>query len=65
MTTTISKVTNRAYDEGNVILLRKYCQQSADKGGTFSIVTSYNSVEGCMITTYTINWPNGLEGSND
>jgi hypothetical protein len=63
VTTTISKVTNRGYDEANAALLRKYCQIAADAGGNFSIVTTYDGVNtGAMIMTFTINWPEGVLG---
>ena len=53
MTTTISRVLY-SYNESTHALLRKWCEQCASDGGSFSIDNTFDS---SWFTVYTIKWP--------
>jgi hypothetical protein len=42
-------------------LLRRWCEEAAANGGSFSIKQEWT--ESQWFTTYTINWPDGVDAS--
>jgi hypothetical protein len=60
MTTTTSKVVAQTHTETERAILRKWCDESAAAGGSFSITATYDATFGHCIT-YVINWPAHVE----
>ena len=58
MTTTTSKVVFS--DDATNALLRKWCDEVARQGGTFSITAHHETGMG-WFRVYVINWPDGVE----
>lgn len=54
--TTISKVAAHSHTQDERAVLRKWCDQAAQAGGTFAITAVYDKECGHCIT-YEINWP--------
>lgn len=48
--------------EAERTLLRRWCEEAAAKGGSFSIKQEWT--ESQWFTTYTINWPADAKGSD-
>ena len=63
MQTTVSRVLmtgNTAEPER--VMLRKWAETAAENGGSFAIRQEWT--ESQWYTTYTINWPDGMEAPN-
>jgi hypothetical protein len=56
---TVSRVLLSGHTaEAERILLRRWCEEAAAKGGSFLIRQEWT--ESQWFTTYTINWPDGV-----
>lgn len=58
MVQTVSKTLLNS-DRPDAQLVAKWADICASKGGSFSVVNAYESC-GHWITTWTINWPDGM-----
>jgi hypothetical protein len=56
MKTTTSKVVAQSHTEAERAILRKWCNEAAAAGGSFSITAIYDQQLGHCIT-YVIDWP--------
>ena len=59
--------TSRVLMTGNTaeperVMLRKWAELAAENGGSFAIRQEWTESE--WYTTYTINWPDGMEAPN-
>ena len=59
--------TSRGLMSGNTaeperVMLRKWAEHAAENGGSFAIRQEWT--ESQWYTTYTINWPDGMEAPN-